>query len=111
MIHTGYKAAVNKHTNYSNPKHPKLINVHQEHCFDYLRQAILCAADTTLEHADPELYGFETALPKKCRNIGKVAKWAEEWKTDKLPRDMKNRFQLVRSLERVVYQGEDHIEI
>jgi hypothetical protein len=96
--------------NQSAEDHTALLNVHTEHCFDYLRQAIFCAADTTLEKVDPELYGEKTALSKKCRNMVKVAHWAKQWKTTKLQRDLSNRFTFVRQLERQVYQGEDHIE-
>jgi hypothetical protein len=108
MIHQGYEKAAVEGIKPRTPDHP--LSVHAEHCFDYLRQAILCAADTTLEHVNPELYGFETSLPKKCRNVDQVAEWAAKWKTDRLPRDLDNRFAFIRQLERVVYQGDDHIE-
>lgn len=50
--------------------------VHLEHCFDYLVQSILCAADTNLEPPDPVLhetngYGFE----RRCRDFEGIHKW------------------------------------
>lgn len=109
VIYQNYQREVVERASHSRRDHPELLNVHTEHCFDYLRQAIFCAADTTLEHVDPELYGEKTALPKKCRNMVKVQDWAERWKTEKLPRDLKNRFSFVRHLERQVYHGRDEI--
>ncbi|TGO82816.1 hypothetical protein BPOR_0753g00040 [Botrytis porri] len=33
--------------------HTHIETAHQKHCFDYLRRAIMCAADTNLEYVDP----------------------------------------------------------
>ncbi|KAH3907921.1 hypothetical protein HBI56_151710 [Parastagonospora nodorum] len=58
--------------------------VHLEHCFDYMVQSILCAADTNLEPPDPILdetngYGFE----RSCRDHKGIHNWMErhEYKT------------------------------
>lgn len=44
------------------PEDGAVAGMHAEHCFDYLRQGILCAGDSTLEGPDPEGtllgYGF-----------------------------------------------------
>ncbi|PKK42869.1 hypothetical protein CI102_11916, partial [Trichoderma harzianum] len=53
------------------------VDNHVEHCFDYLRQSIMCAADMTIEKArvDPDGHrravdGWETT--HQCRDWGKV---------------------------------------
>ncbi|KAH8594376.1 hypothetical protein B0O99DRAFT_513848, partial [Bisporella sp. PMI_857] len=56
-------------------------NVHMRHCFDYLRHAIMCAADTNLETVSREErkttgWGSE----RKCRDYGAVKTWAEKWR-------------------------------
>lgn len=62
---------------------------HTEHCFHYLRQGILCAADTTLEHGtsmklangDKVATGYGTV--HTCRDWQQVYDWMEskhsEW--------------------------------
>jgi len=54
---------------------------HIRHCFDYLRQALMCAADTNLEVIDWKIggstgWGFE----RQCRNYDEVVAWAEKWR-------------------------------
>ncbi|KEZ43964.1 hypothetical protein SAPIO_CDS4171 [Scedosporium apiospermum] len=58
---------------------------HSSHCFDYLRQAIMCAADTTLE-GDTE-YGPGWGSKHECKDYDAVLKWANEhatmrWRTN-----------------------------
>ncbi|KAK1974637.1 hypothetical protein LZ30DRAFT_607504, partial [Colletotrichum cereale] len=54
-------------------------SVHTNHCFDYLRQAILCTADMTLEGGVPGeekgTDGFGHA--HICRDHRKVVEWIE----------------------------------
>ncbi|PQE18775.1 Tat pathway signal sequence protein [Rutstroemia sp. NJR-2017a WRK4] len=51
---------------------------HLRHCFDYLRQALMCAADTNLEPVDLELGGVTGwRFERKCRDFEAVKKWAE----------------------------------
>lgn len=55
-------------------------DTHMLHCFDYLRQALMCAADTNLEHVSRKTRittGWNS--DKICRNYGKVFEWAEQW--------------------------------
>lgn len=63
-------------------EHPESgVPKHIEHCFDYLRQAVFCAADTNLEPLDPKIMnGTETAIPRKCRDMRVVHEWAGKWK-------------------------------
>lgn len=54
---------------------------HVRHCFDYLRHALMCAADTNLELIDWQLqgstgWGFE----RQCRDYDAVVTWAEKWR-------------------------------
>ena len=53
--------------------------VHAKHCFDYLRQALVCAADTALEPVD-EATGFVTGMGvvHTCQNFEDLVIWAEE---------------------------------
>ena len=55
-------------------------SVHTNHCFDYLRQAILCNVDMTLEGGSPGnptgTNGFGHA--HVCRNYLEVIDWIEE---------------------------------
>jgi Mycotoxin biosynthesis protein UstYa len=53
---------------------------HVRHCFDYLRQSLVCAADSNLEPVDVELggvtgWGFE----RTCRDFEGVKEWAGRW--------------------------------
>ena len=54
---------------------------HVRHCFDYLRQTIMCNADTNLEIIDWQIggstgWGFE----RQCRDYDKIVDWAERWR-------------------------------
>ncbi len=56
-------------------------NVHMRHCFDYLRHALMCAADTNLETVDPETRvttGWNSE--RQCRDYASVLAWAEQWR-------------------------------
>jgi len=55
---------------------------HMAHCFDYLRQAILCAADTALEA--PAVMQGHLGVDgwndtHQCRNFPAVFEWAEQF--------------------------------
>jgi hypothetical protein len=59
--------------------------VHVGHCFDYLRQAIMCAGDMTLEWAGRDADGNIMAGPsgwgilhRQCRNWGQAYEWAAQ---------------------------------
>jgi len=55
---------------------------HVRHCIDYLRQSIMCAADTNLEPIDPKLGGVTGwGNPRKCRDIVQVIHWADQWRS------------------------------
>jgi hypothetical protein len=48
---------------------------HSTHCFDYLRQSIMCAADTSLEGKTDEP-GWNSK--HVCKDWGEVQKWAND---------------------------------
>lgn len=53
---------------------------HIRHCFDYLRQALMCAADTNMEVLDPETHTTSGwGQGKRCRDYDEVVMWAEKW--------------------------------
>ncbi|KAJ9218319.1 hypothetical protein DTO166G4_185 [Paecilomyces variotii] len=54
---------------------------HVAHCFDYLRQSLMCAADANLEPATQMInnnpnWGFD----RQCRSYEEVKAWAEQWR-------------------------------
>ena len=56
---------------------------HLRHCFDYLRQALLCAADSTLEPWSEELGGVTGwGVERVCRDYGELKGWVEERRTN-----------------------------
>ena len=56
---------------------------HIRHCFDYLRHALMCAADTNFEPIDWALGGSTGwGFSRKCRDYDSVARWAEQWRLE-----------------------------
>ncbi|KAJ5552669.1 hypothetical protein N7494_002047 [Penicillium frequentans] len=52
---------------------------HVRHCFDYLRQSLMCSADTNLEPVTKELKGVTGwGFTRTCRDLDSVKAWAEE---------------------------------
>ncbi|KAE8418450.1 hypothetical protein BDV36DRAFT_295094 [Aspergillus pseudocaelatus] len=53
---------------------------HIRHCFDYLRQTLMCAADTNMEVLDPQTHTTSGwGQGRQCRDYDEVVKWAEKW--------------------------------
>lgn len=64
---------------------------HIDHCFRYLRQALVCCGDTALEGRNP---GFDASDPDTapvadgtgavhvCRDYERIRRWAEERRVD-----------------------------
>ncbi|KAM7190179.1 protein of unknown function (DUF3328) domain containing protein [Rhypophila sp. PSN 637] len=53
---------------------------HVRHCIDYLRQALMCHADTNLEPIIPELGGASGfGSEHKCRGFWRVKEFVGEW--------------------------------
>ena len=85
MLRIGYYAAINNtlaemqhihdHNRRPDPHHVR-------HCFDYLRQAFVCAADTNLEPVNFELGGATGwGYQRTCRNFDAVKEWSEKWRS------------------------------
>ena len=55
---------------------------HVAHCFEYLRQALMCCADPSLEPFEPPEGGFPgMGFERQCRDYDGLKAWAEEWRT------------------------------
>jgi hypothetical protein len=58
---------------------PNLNTKHLVHCFEYLRQCIMCSADTTLEWIGPDETGTTGwGYEHTCKDFGAIYAWAEE---------------------------------
>jgi len=54
---------------------------HAGHCFEYLRQSLMCAADATIEPAGEAGGGFlGWGFRRQCRDYDELGEWAEEWR-------------------------------
>lgn len=63
---------------------------HTAHCFDYIRQGLMCAADTSLEGTTDAGPGWGST--HECKDYDAVLKWANEhgamsWRTTLMPDD------------------------
>lgn len=85
MLRVGYYAAlggtisemeqIHDHNKRPDPNHLR-------HCFDYLRQSLVCAADSNLESVDFELGGVTGwSFQRTCRNFDHIKDWAEQWRS------------------------------
>ncbi|KAI0418349.1 hypothetical protein F5X98DRAFT_337826 [Xylaria grammica] len=75
-IRHGYWAAVDgvKPAHHGRPAHVR-------HCIDYLRQSLMCHADTNVEPIQADLGGVTGfGSEKTCRDYGRVTAWAETWR-------------------------------
>lgn len=55
---------------------------HMKHCFDYLRQALICSADTTLEKLrirdkEPMPSADGWGVTHQCRDYAEISQWAK----------------------------------
>ncbi|KAF2438299.1 hypothetical protein P171DRAFT_319751, partial [Karstenula rhodostoma CBS 690.94] len=58
---------------------------HVKHCLDYLRQSLICAADSTLEPVDPKLKGVTGwGVERSCRSYTDVKTWTEYYRASNL---------------------------
>jgi hypothetical protein len=57
-------------------------DMHASHCFEYLRNQILCMADMTLEGSESVLDATGDGQPHMCRDRGDAIKWIEERRVD-----------------------------
>lgn len=78
----------------SNKASPEVVSIfgHVDHCFNFLRQNLLCSADTTLEHETTRSWPDGTiekgttsdGVPNRCRDWSHVHRWVkdnnDQWK-------------------------------
>lgn len=60
---------------------------HIDHCFDFLRQTIMCFGDTTLEGQSPYREKFlvdGNGAQHMCKNFDEVFEWAESVRVEGL---------------------------
>ena len=80
-IHQNYYGALHGES----AAHEEKALAHMRHCFDYLRQSLACAADSTLEPVIPELGGVTGwGFPRVCRDYEELKQWAEKWRVNNL---------------------------
>ncbi|KAK0639570.1 hypothetical protein B0T16DRAFT_432338 [Cercophora newfieldiana] len=75
---------------YEGVKLEKEIAHHSAHCFDYIRQALMCAADTSLEGKTESGPGWGSK--HECKDYDAVLEWANEhgameWRNELMPGD------------------------
>lgn len=74
MVREGYYSALEGNVDQVSP-------AHLMHCFDYLRQTIMCFGDTTLEWipAPPNDIGSSGwGFEHTCRDFDVISRWAED---------------------------------
>lgn len=58
----------------------RMAQSHVRHCFDYIRQTLMCGADTNLEVLDHETRATSGwGQKRQCRSYHEVFEWAEKW--------------------------------
>ncbi|KAJ5998327.1 hypothetical protein N7451_006137 [Penicillium sp. IBT 35674x] len=58
----------------------RMAQSHVRHCFDYIRQTLMCGADTNLEVLDHETRATSGwGQKRQCRSYHGVFEWAEKW--------------------------------
>jgi hypothetical protein len=92
MIRQAYYHPLNPHMHghdsRSPPSETARRTAHLDHCFDYLRQRITCAADMTVEWAKEEVDGSRRQVDgwgiphRECRDMEKVEAFMERWRID-----------------------------
>lgn len=61
-------------------KNHRTSHHHIRHCFEYLRQSLICLADSNLENMNYTARGVSGwQTERTCRNIEKLIDWANEW--------------------------------
>lgn len=62
--------------------HRQITPAHVRHCIDYLRQSLMCHADTNIEPIEESLGGVRGfGVEHHCRNFDSVMSWITEWET------------------------------
>ena len=64
----------------SREKNHRTSHHHVRHCFEYLRQSLICLADSNLEmmnYTARGISGWQTE--RTCRDYDGLVDWADEW--------------------------------
>lgn len=83
MLRRRYSAALElgrNNTPNANGKEPHMDVAlpHTEHCFDYIRQSLMCAADSALEKRNDTIGGVTGwGTSHQCRDFSALQEWAE----------------------------------
>ena len=59
---------------------------HIDHCFDYIRQSVLCSADITPENTDTDRGASGFGVPHNCRNPNGISNFIEKYSRTKYDR-------------------------
>ena len=68
---------------WDNEKHSHAGPQHYTHCLEYLRQSIMCSADSNLEYRLPGPDGVKRTLGwnlHRCRDFDAMVRWSQEWR-------------------------------
>lgn len=83
------KTELNRQTlRYPAPEHTHENANHIPHCFDYIRQGLMCAGDMTLEKAKVNADGVRIrdvngwGVEHECKNWDDVMRWSEKHRSD-----------------------------
>ena len=57
---------------------------HLDHCFDYVRQMLICGGDTTLAGGDLSNGSSQLNVPHVCKNFDQMYSWLESHRDNDL---------------------------
>jgi hypothetical protein len=61
-------------------KNHRTSHHHIRHCFEYLRQSLICLADSNLENMNYTARGVSGwQTERTCRSLQTLTEWANEW--------------------------------
>ncbi|KAI0150788.1 hypothetical protein GGR57DRAFT_514058 [Xylariaceae sp. FL1272] len=80
MLRRGYYSAAGYSSNGAIERHSHAGQpAHMQHCFDYIRQALMCAADATLEEREESISGVKGwGTTHKCRDFEALQRWTSD---------------------------------
>ena len=82
------KAALEKGMSPSNVPEAPITLEHVLHCIEFLRQSVMCHADTTIEAKDEHLHGVVGfGILHACRNWAQMVKWVDDRNAMEIQRD------------------------
>lgn len=71
------------YNDWNETRHSHVTAHHSRHCLEYLRQSIMCNADTNLENRVVNENGLKETPGwdvKRCRDYSKTRAWAQSWR-------------------------------